>query len=481
MPKKTILKLSIALILLFNQNHIFSQQLEIKPYEFITASNDTVQAEKGTFKVKENRTKTFSDSIQLSFIRFKSKNPNPANPIVYLSGGPGGSGTETAKYERFEMFMKLCQVADVIAFDQRGTGMSDKLTECPYKLDIPLSEPLMKEAYLKITTDNLRKCKSFWDSNNIDLSAYNTTENAKDLDELRKVLDVDKISLWGISYGSHLGFEYIRLFEKNIDKLVLASLEGPDETLRLPAKTDTFLYQICERAKDNYGQNPKYPNLENKIIEVHKNIKEKPVVVQIKNDKGEKIRVGISDFELQLAITAIYLRDPSMSKKIPSLYSKMHEGDFSEIAPMIKLIKQSISEPENPMSFAMDMQSGASNARKKEIRKELKSSLLGDGINYLMLDWIEELNYFHLPEEFRILKDNNVNALLLSGKMDGRTYLSSAIEIAKSFKNGQHIVIDNAGHNLYMLSPIIGDLVLEFFKGEELNISEIKLKPITFE
>ncbi len=111
----------------------------------------------------------------------------------------------------------------------------------------------------------------------------------------------------------------------------------------------------------------------------------------------------------------------------------------------------------------------------------MKTSLLGDGINYLMLDWIDELNYFHLPEEFRKLKENNVKALLLSGKMDGRTYLSSAVEIAKSFKNGQHIIIDNAGHNLYMLSPVIGDLVLEFFKGEELNISEIKLKPVTFE
>ncbi|MDO6761892.1 alpha/beta fold hydrolase [Tamlana sp. 2_MG-2023] len=481
MSKKTILKLSIALILLFNQNLILSQQLEIEPYEFITASNDTVQAERGTFMVKENREKSSSDSIQLSFIRFKSTNPNPSNPIVYLSGGPGGSGSETAKYERFELFMKLREVADVIAFDQRGTGMSDKLIDCPIKLNIPISEPLTKDDYLKITTDNLKKCKSFWESEKVDLSAYNTTESAKDLDALRKVLDVNKISLWGISYGSHLGFEYIRLFEENIKKMVLASLESPDETLRLPSKTDAFLNEICERAKDNYGMSPKYPDLKNKIIEVHRRLKEKPVIVDIEDDKGKKIKVGISDFELQIAITAIYLRDPSISNKIPKLYLELYNGNFSEIAPMVKLIKQSISEPENPMSFAMDMHSGASDARKKEIRKELKNSLLGDGINYLMLDWIDELNYFHLPEEFRKLKENNVNALLLSGKMDGRTYLSSAVEIAKSFKNGQHIIIDNAGHNLYMLSPVIGYLVLEFFKGKELNVSEIKLKPVTFE
>src|SRR5690606_2849162 len=119
--------------------------------------------------------------------------------------------------------MKLREVADVIAFDQRGTGMSDKLIDCPYKLNIPISEPLTKDDYLKVTTKNLKKCKSFWDSNNVDLNAYNTTESAKDLDVLRKVLGTNKISIWGISYGSHLGFEYIRLFEENIDKLVLAS------------------------------------------------------------------------------------------------------------------------------------------------------------------------------------------------------------------------------------------------------------------
>ncbi|WP_031425413.1 alpha/beta hydrolase [Flavimarina sp. Hel_I_48] len=481
MSKKTILNLLVALVLLFNHNNILGQQLEIKPYQFITASNDTVQAEKGTFKVKENREKPSSDSIQLSFIRFKSTNSHPSSPIVYLSGGPGGSGSVTAKHERFELFMKLRQVADVIAFDQRGTGMSDKLTECPFKLDVPISQPITKEDYLKKTTENLKECKSFWDSHNVDLAAYNTTDSAKDLDALRRVLNVDKISLWGISYGSHLGFEYIRLFEKNIEKVVLASLEGPDETLRLPTKTDSFLDQICERAKDNYGQTPKYPDLKKKIIEVHKNLKEESIIVEIEGDKGEKIKVGISEFELQLAITAIYLRDPVMSKKIPSLYSQMQQGDFSEIGPMVKLIKQSISEPENPMSFAMDMQSGASDARKKRIKEELKTSLLGDGINYLMLDWIDELNYFHLPEEFRKLKDNHVNALLLSGKVDGRTYLSSAVEIAKSFKNGQHIIIDNAGHNLFILSPIIGDLVLEFLKGKELNVSEITLKPVTFE
>lgn len=475
---KNTFKFLTAIILFFIQNLIFGQQLEVKPYEFITASNDTVQAERGTFKVKENREKTKSDSIKLSFIRFKSTNPNPSSPIVYLSGGPGGSGSETAKYKRFELFMKLREVADVIAYDQRGTGMSDRLIECPYELEIPLSKPLSKGEYLAMTLKRIEKCKIFWDKNEVDLSAYNTTESAKDLEALRKVLGEDKISLWGISYGSHLAFEYIRLFEENVEKMVLASLEGPDETLRLPKNTDIFLGKLIKRAENNYGQTPKYPNLENKILAVHKKL---PVVTSIKGENGQDIKIGISDFELQLVITAFYLRDPSTSKMIPKLYQEMYEGDFSEIAQSVKLLKQAISQPPLPMTFAMDMHSGISDNRKRLIEKQMKNTILGKGINYLLLEWINELNYFRLPNEFRKLKENNVDALLLSGTMDGRTYLSSAIEIAKSFKNGQHIIIDNAGHNLYMLSPIIGDLVVDFFKGEELNISEIKLKPVIFE
>lgn len=456
-------------------------QLQLTPYVFVTAAQDTVLAERGTFLVQENRSIVPSNSIQLSFIRFKSTNPNPASPIVYLSGGPGGSGSATARHERFELFMKLREVADVIAFDQRGTGMSNQLVACPFSLDIPIEQALTKDVYLERSIANLKQCKAFWDAEKVDLSAYNTTESAKDLEVLRQVLGTEKISLWGISYGSHLAFEYIRLFEKNLDKLVLASLEGPNETLRLPQKTDAFLDQLCERAQDNYGQTPKYPQLKNKIIAVHQRLKENPVVVTIEEKDGQKIPVGISDFELQLAITVIYLRDPALSKKLPQLYTNMYQGDFSNIAPMVKLLKEAIAQPEHPMSFAMDMHSNLSAARKKLIQQQVKTSLLGDGINYLLLEWIEELNYFRLPNDFRTLPKNQVEALLLSGTLDGRTYLSSAVAIAQQFEQGQHIIIDNAGHNLYMRSPIIGDLVLEFFKGNALNLKSIELQPTIFD
>ena len=189
------IKILILIITFGFETALLGQNLEIKHYQLISKAKDTLNAELGTFKVIEDRENGRADSIQLSFVRFKSTNPNPARPIVYLSGGPGGSGTETAKGDRFELFMKLREVADVIAFDQRGTGLSEVLPNCPYIAEFELSKPTDKTEYIDKTTANILRCLNFWDLKKINLKAYNTTESAKDLDDLRKVLNADKISI----------------------------------------------------------------------------------------------------------------------------------------------------------------------------------------------------------------------------------------------------------------------------------------------
>src|SRR5690606_28539839 len=67
--------------------------------------------------------------IRLGYVRFPSTAAQPGPPIIYLAGGPGGSGVDAATGPRFPIFMALRAVADVIAFDQRGTGLSAHLPE----------------------------------------------------------------------------------------------------------------------------------------------------------------------------------------------------------------------------------------------------------------------------------------------------------------------------------------------------------------
>ncbi|ADG79996.1 TAP domain protein OS=Tsukamurella paurometabola (strain ATCC 8368 / DSM / CCUG 35730 / CIP 100753 / JCM 10117 / KCTC 9821 / NBRC 16120 / NCIMB 702349 /NCTC 13040) OX=521096 GN=Tpau_3412 PE=3 SV=1 [Tsukamurella paurometabola] len=55
-----------------------------------------------------------------------------------------------------------------------------------------------------------------------------TTENiARDMDELRKALGVEKIDYYGASWGTELGAAYATLFPRNVDKMILDSNIDP--------------------------------------------------------------------------------------------------------------------------------------------------------------------------------------------------------------------------------------------------------------
>ena len=111
-------------VMLFHVSVVAQQKagtLKLKPHTFENIKGEKTPAEFGTLLVPENRSNPQSNLIELAFVRFKSTAPNPGPPIVYLAGGPGGSGIDAARGSRFPLFMAFREIADVIAFDQRGT------------------------------------------------------------------------------------------------------------------------------------------------------------------------------------------------------------------------------------------------------------------------------------------------------------------------------------------------------------------------
>jgi pimeloyl-ACP methyl ester carboxylesterase len=105
--------------------------LKLRPYTFENSKGEKVESEFGTLLVPEKRSNPDSNLIELAFVRFKSTAKNPGAPIVYLAGGPGGSGIGTAMGSRFPLFMALREIGDVIAFDQRSRDGVERATpEC---------------------------------------------------------------------------------------------------------------------------------------------------------------------------------------------------------------------------------------------------------------------------------------------------------------------------------------------------------------
>ena len=184
-----------------SQGAVMLESLE--PYVF-EARGQKIDAEYGWITVPESHYEPNGETIRLPFVRFRATTPNPGTPLVYLSGGPGSPGIGIAKSIRFDLFMKLRAAGDVIVLDQRGTGDAEPSLLYEGSWEVPLDRPADYDEWTPGVKSKIAEAVAHFKARGIHLEHYNTKENAADVDALRRALGLEKISLWGTSYGTHL-------------------------------------------------------------------------------------------------------------------------------------------------------------------------------------------------------------------------------------------------------------------------------------
>src|SRR5215471_11396987 len=128
-------------------------------------------AEVGHVRVPENRKNPGGRSIDLAYVRLRATGPGHGAPL----------------------FQALRETGDVIAFDQRGTGISQADTGCARTWDFPLDSPGEPARLLPIARARLAECAQDVRARGVDLAGYNAAESAEDLEALREALGVRQI------------------------------------------------------------------------------------------------------------------------------------------------------------------------------------------------------------------------------------------------------------------------------------------------
>lgn len=454
--------------------------LKLKPYTFENSKGEKTPAEFGTLLVPENRSDSQSNLIELAFVRFKSTAANPGPPIVYLAGGPGGSGIDAAGGSRFPLFMAFREIADVIAFDQRGTGRSKPNLGCYEQLSVPLDVAPTRELAVQQLRKNARACMSYWrDIQRVDLTGYNSNESADDLDDLRKALGVPKISLWGISYGTHLAFATLRRHPQSISRAILAGIEGPDHTYKLPSNIQQHLEDLAQVIKADPQIGKDIPDFLGLMKSVFDRLDAEPQTVEITDQRTkQKVRVVVNKFVMQYIVGNNI--GTTVTANFPALFYGASKGDFTNPAQVwLNTSRQGIG---SAMTYMMDCASGQTAARREQIAREGKGTLLEDLFNFPFPDVCEEWKAPDLGDEFRSPLKSNVPALFISGTLDARTPVSNAEEYRKGFADSTHMIIDGAVHSdpLFLSSPKIKDGMIEFLRGQPVTVTKIAGPPMKF-
>lgn len=438
---------------------------KFEPYAFKANDGTVVAAEMGEFRVPQNRSQPDSRMLTIRFVRFKSTAANPGPPIVYLAGGPGGAGSGAATGTRFPMFMALREFGDVIAYDARGVHKSEPDAQCTEQFLIDPATPLDRAKAGAVFADGMRRCADRLRKAGTDPGSLNTRESAADLNDLRLALGAKKLILWGISYGAHLGLTTVRNHPEAIDRVILAGIEGPDDTYKLPSDQQSLMEEIARRTA-RAGKNP---DLLASITRLLNELEARPKSAEVTDPKSKQTHTFVvGKLDLQ-RLLADMLFAPADFAGMPDLVASMEKGDFSQLA--MHAAGDRIPPLPSMMSVAMDCASGISAERKQRIAAEAKLTLLGDAINFPFPEICEGLGIPDLGDAFRAPLVSNTPALLISGTLDGRTRPRQAEEARRMMPNAVTLIIEGAGHSdpLFLSSPKILETMKAFLRGEPIG------------
>ncbi|MCI0364650.1 MAG: alpha/beta hydrolase [Phycisphaerales bacterium] len=428
----------------------------------------------------ENRAVPGSRLISIKYVRLAATGDRAGPPIVYLAGGPGGSGIEAINY-RYRMFMAMRKHGDVIALDQRGTGDSNIVPECQSRQTVPATTATTDRRFVEYHREALRECLAFWRREGVDLAGYNTLQNAQDLDALRGHLGAKKLVLWGTSYGSHLALAALKEMSGGIDRVVISSVEGLNQTLKLPARADQYLDRLQSAINTQPDAKAAYPDIKALMRRVHAKLEREPVPVNLKSRDGAKTGYLLQRRDMQL-LAAGLIADPRSAMRLLGIYDAIDRGADPALDRIpARLLPDHLVSSAKPimlqgMPVAMDIASGTTSDHRRKVSNQAKTAILGHYLDpiYFFDGMAAELD---LGNAFRAGPVSEVPVLVLSGTLDGRTHIESQREAVSGLKNATMITIENAGHNLFdEPSPAIQETIDLFMGGSTVRDGAIKIE-----
>jgi pimeloyl-ACP methyl ester carboxylesterase len=149
--------------------------------------------------------------------------------FVVITGGPGSSGISAADSYTDAYATAITDAYDIVFLDQRGIGLSEPI-QCidaaaafyasPFRPQVADERAAAAQAAKTFATD----CLAESGVAAADLPLFATTQAAEDLEAIRAYLEVDKIHLYGESYGT----QYVQYYaDAHPDRIAALFLDGP--------------------------------------------------------------------------------------------------------------------------------------------------------------------------------------------------------------------------------------------------------------
>ena len=464
-PFRRLLAATVAVATLYAVP-VAAADLTWAPYAVRLADGTEMAAERGVFTVPENRDDPASRRIEIAFVRLKSTAERPGAPIVYLAGGPGGSGIDILSTPRGAMLRRLTAVADVIALDQRGTGQSNAIPPCAPDIALDPAH-LTGETIARQFRQGFTQCLTFWRGAGVDPAGYDLIDSADDIEALREALGAERLNLLAISYGPQLGMAYMKRHPDRVQRAVYASPRGLDHTLRSPAAVDAFLTRVLD--SETIAT----------MRRVHERLDREPVTVSVvPRGATDPVEVGFDSFAVRFVVAFFFLNAKSVIDQLPDLYRQMDAGDFSTVTGIMLQAGMTPMQGRfvafRGMGEIMDISSNTTPEGLARWRQEAATALLGDAHNFPMPQAMG-LGGLDIPDEYKHPLVSDTPTMFIASTHDGRTPLETIPAVMAGFSRATLTRVVGGGHNVFEQSEPLQAEIQRFLTDGTRPVAEIVL------
>lgn len=409
------------------------------------------------------------------------------DPLFMAQGGPGGSSLEL--FPLLMLGSAIREKRDIVIFDQRGTYYSKPNLLCPELDELTketLDRDLSTEEAERLSLDAYQACGERLTGEGVNLAAYNSLENAADIDSVRVALGYDKINFYGVSYGTLLGLHYMRDFPDSLRATVLdAVVPTQDSFLNQAALSANRAFnEVTQLCANDPDCNAAYPNLEDVIYEVMDKLNETPITLSISDPKSGQSYQTIVNGDLFINTLFLTLYDPSQLPIFPAIVYSTRAGDYTQLTRLLPLL---IFQPTvsagmyQAVVCAEEVNFDPEKMPVNGVRPEL-ATLMQDG-NSMVL---QVCDLWKVPKLGAVANEpvaSSVPTLLLSGRFDPITPSYFAEAAAATLSHSYAYTFPNTSHGAFLFSACANEIMQDFLDNPEAAPDDgcIAAAPTTFE
>jgi pimeloyl-ACP methyl ester carboxylesterase len=376
-------------------------------------------------------------TIEIHAAVLPARGPQRREPLLVLQGGPGFPGTRLAR--TFSTREALREHHDLVFVDQRGVGGSSPLT-CAYLGRIDFLGALLPADHLTTCREHLAATAN--------LALYTTEASAHDLEALRRALEIDRWSIYGISYGSRLAQALARAHPERVHRVVLDGVVPFDVglTADLAESMQRSITYVAERCEKDASCRARYPDVGQALERLAARVEASPASVAVTDSTGATLQGRFSRWELAYAVRGM-LYGPLAASLPAMVHEALVTGDLNPFARIYLLRSRWVGDSTGQaLHMGVYCSEDLPFIDSLDVRSVTQATFMGDRYYRAYRDGCTSWPMPPVDARFREPWRSDIETLLFSGERDPVTPPAYALRVAGQLGRSLHVQFPGGGH-----------------------------------